>query len=174
MKKSTMLLALLLCAGMAGAQALTESGFSGVAQFAAFTPNNFESVSGGFKLGVMTAVDADKSIFIRTVYNQFNVGPDKPLSSMEVAALTDWNVGKKWKIYALGGAQAYLGGENSGTDLMGGVGLSRRIWTDGSTLFPIPASLDLFLEGTGTDASGQVTGSYYQINFGFKFNKAGR
>ena len=100
---------------------------------------------------------------------------DRQVQAISTSVLMDFFLGKKWKFYVDVGAQNYVSGENTNTDLFGGIGASRRIWTGDrptANSESVPASFDAFGEISLTDADGNATGSYAQLNFGVKFNQA--
>lgn len=149
---------------------LQETGTSLILMNSVFTDSKLKDFSGGIKIGTILPLDKDKGLFLRTCYSRFNFGPNNQMSSVEVTALSDWYIGHLWKLYALMGGNAYTGGDNNGTDLIAGIGLSRRIWTEPLST-GIPAGLDLYGEISFTDATGQTIESFAQLNFGVKFNK---
>lgn len=150
---------------------LQESGTSLVLMGSTFTNDKFKSVSGGIKFGGILPLLPDQGIYLRTVYSRFNFGKDSAMSNIETQALSDWYLGKKWKLYVMLGGATYTGGENGGTDFIAGVGASRRIWTAAYEVGAISAGLDVYGEISFTDATGQNTGSFAQLNIGLKFNK---
>ena len=133
-----------------------------------------ETWGAGMKVGIITPLDSDKGLSLRVGYSKIHFGPSEPIDVFEPSALMSWYVGKKWDIYALVGAEAYIkGGEGmSGTDFIMGLGGSRIIWTDSDSKLPIPAQAKIFAEIILADADEQPTGSYAQVNIGFSFTKA--
>lgn len=135
-----------------------------------------EEINGGFKIGGQFLLDKDRGLWLRTIYSDWNMKPIEGIQSLQSAALIEWYVGKMWSLYGMAGAESYLSGENTGTDLLLGFGMTRRVWTSKAEGFgpltDIPAHIDMFGEISFTDADGQATGNFIQVNVGVAFGKA--
>jgi len=152
---------------------LQEGDFAGVLFGTVWTDDGFDNTRGGVKFGAQTVLDHDKGLWLRTIYSQYNFDPE-PMRTLQTAAMLDWYVGKRWKAWFLTGVDSYLAGDNSGADLFGGFGLSRRMLTFNNVDRVIPANLDLFAEFSFTDADEQQTGNFMQVNIGVVFNAGKR
>lgn len=161
-----------VCQGQATAT-LQEGDFAGVLFGTVWTDDGFENAHGGIKLGVQTVLDRGKGLWLRTIYTYYNFDPD-PIQSLQTSGMLDWYVGKKWKVWFQTGVDTYLAGENTGVDLFGGFGLSRRMMTFENIDQSIPANVDMFAELSFTDADEQQTGNFMQVNIGIVFNAGKR
>lgn len=180
-------IALLLPISMvAQAQMLEESSTQLVLMGSAWNDNGLvRGFDAGFKFGVQTSLDAAKGLWLRATYAEWNLtdidratlsaeepDPAANVRSIGLSGLLDWAVGKKWKIYVPLGAEIYVDGPLTGTDLIVGVGASRRIWTfDKTEGIRIPAHFDIFADLSFADGSGQFAGNYIQLNLGIKIGK---
>ena len=154
------------------AEELKQSPTQAVFMGSGWNDNSFsESMDFGLKAGLQTALDEDKGIWIRVLYSQWQLRPSQTTQAFTTSILTDWYVGKKWTYYMDFGGESYVDGPLTGTDLFAGMGVTRRIWTDSRPGYDIPAHVDLFGEIKFADGSGQVTGSYVQLNVGVKFGR---
>lgn len=168
------------------AQQLEESSTQLVLMGSAWNDDNLvRGFDAGFKLGVQTSLDAGKGLWLRATYAEWNLtdvdrsllseeepDPAANARSMGLSVLMDWAIGKKWKFYVPLGAEVYVDGPLTGTDLFAGVGASRRIWTFEKTAgVTIPAHFDGFVDLTFADGSGQFAGNYIQVNLGIKIGK---
>lgn len=180
-------IALLLPISMAvRGETLQESSTQIVLMGSAWNDDNLvRGFDAGVKIGVQTSLDAGKGLWLRATYAEWNItGIDKSELSAEepdpsansrsigISALMDWAVGKKWKFYVPLGAEIYVDGPLTGTDLLVGLGASRRIWTfDKTPGVAIPAHFDVFTDLTFADGDGQFAGNYIQLNIGVKIGK---
>lgn len=154
------------------AQELKQSPTQAVFMGSAWNDNSFSAQTDfGLKAGLQTALDQGKGIWIRVLYAQWQLRPSQTTQAFTTSILTDWYIGKKWTFYIDFGGESYVDGPLTGTDLFAGVGTTRRVWTDNRPGYDIPAHLDLFGEIKFADGSGQITGSYVQINMGIKFGR---
>ncbi len=171
---AVLVLAFLMATSVCFGQAtLQEGDFAGVLFGTVWTDDGFENAHVGLKIGAQTVLDHDKGLWLRTIYTQYNFDPE-PLRTLQTAAMLDWYVGKKWKVWFLTGVDSYLAGENTGADLFGGFGLSRRMATFQNVDRSIPANVDMFAELSFTDADEQRTGNFMQVNIGVVFNAGKR
>lgn len=133
-----------------------------------------EEINGGFKIGGQFLLDKDRGLWLRTIYSEWNMKPIDGIQSLQTCALIEWYLGKLWSFYGMAGAESYLSGENTGSDLFVGFGASRRVWT-AEFIGPassIPAHADVFAEMSFTDADGEATGNFLQVNVGVAFGKS--
>lgn len=126
----------------------------------------------GMKLGVQTAIDGERGLWLRMLYAKWELQESQTTQSLSPSVMMDWYAGKRWTVYVDVGSEIYVDGNLDGSDPFAGVGASRRLWTDTREGFKIPAHLDVFGEMRFADGSGQITGSYVQINIGVKFGRS--
>lgn len=144
-------------------------GFAGVISGSALAADNFSSWGGGIQIGTEFSLDADKWLSIRTLYTQWNVG-SPGLEAIQATGLLNWYVGNRWAFYALMGADAWMDGEQSGTDLLIGFGMNRQVYRAGGDEWAVPFTVDVFGEMVFSDVDNP-TGNFVQLNFGTKFTR---
>lgn len=132
------------------------------------TNDGFKSVDGGARVGFITPLDASRDMYIRIVGGSVNLG-EGDITTIQAVLMMKWYLGKKWDLWWTIGGDSYVGGDNKGTDLITGLGASRKLATLNKE-WSEPAVLRGFFEMSFTDASGQSTGRYGQINIGLAFS----
>ena len=140
----------------------------GVVSGSVITSNNFGDVSGGYRVGILVPIDDGRGLSMRTLYTKAQWGDDR-LESMQVAGLLSWYAGKKWDFYVVVGRDAWLSGDEKGSDWIGGFGATRRIYTDRDPKYLIPFTIDVFFDYSSDDTDGE--GNVNQINFGLQFSR---
>lgn len=150
--------------------AQTEGNMAGLLYGSVWTEDNFDNTHGGLKLGMQTAIDQEKGVWLRVVYSQYNFDPE-PIQTLGISGIFQWYAGKKVNFWFVTGTEAYMDGVNDGADLFTGLGFSRSIWTVNNSDWAIAPKVSMFGEVTFTDAGGQSTGNFVQFNLGLSFNR---
>jgi hypothetical protein len=164
-----------LMAAVVGAQTtppIKENAFQLYGMVSGWSVDKLSNLNGGVKIGTILCLDKDKGLFVRGGYSSYNLKESPAIQSLDLMPTLTFYIGRKWSLWASGGITGYIGGENSGIDATGGLGAGRRLWTEPNPVKASPAYLDLFGELLVTQARGQITGGYTQVNIGLKFGVA--
>lgn len=164
------MLVLMAMVGQATAQEPATEPVQIVGSVCALSDQQFsQQMDFGLKLGTIVPLDGGKNMYLRTLYSRWNFRPNSPIQSIKINLLVEYWLGKGWWVYGLGGGDFFVGGDNKGGDWSGGFGGAKTILTVHNDQKVQDGRLDVFADIDFTDASGQVTGSYFQLNFGVKF-----
>ena len=143
-------------------------GLTGCAFGTVQTNDGFESINGGARFGFITPFDQGRDMYLRIVGGSVNLG-ESDISTIQAVMMMKWYIGKRWDVWWTIGGDSYIGGDNRGTDMITGLGVSRKVATLNKG-WSQPTVLRGFFEMSFTDASGQSTGKYGQINIGVAFS----
>lgn len=130
-----------------------------------------DSWGGGFKTGLQTQLDAERGLWLRTVYTRVPFGPSQEVQSVTISAISEWWMGKKWGIFANLGAEAYVDGDLKGLDGFAGFGISRTVWTGEGDQYLFLPQARLFGEVVFVDADQEAVSNFIQLNIGLTFSK---
>ena len=164
-KLLTALVVTMVMSGVAGAE--DRPALYGEISFSGVTDSDFRNLSGGWHTGLVIPIDSDRGLMMRTLYTKAQWG-DLALESMQVSGLLSWYAGKSWDFYILVGREAWMTGDMSGSDWLGGLGVSRRIYTADGDEWAVPFTIDACIDFSSDDTPD---GAISRINVSFRFSK---
>lgn len=123
--------------------------------------------SGGLQVGFETPIDQSAGLSGRVLYTKWQFG-DPTLETIRTSAKWRWYVGPKLGFYLLAGGDAWIGGEQSGLDLMTGCGMDWRVYTAKGDEWLVPFSISVLFEVVFADAENPLNNTG-QLNLGLSF-----